>query len=91
VFQTTLTAWAFVDPLLFFLCFKATESWPAESRKIALIAVGIWIFFFAKCVKLLGHFIRYPGDFVMLPISILFGYLHGILKLAGLFTLHEVP
>ena len=88
--QTTLTAWAFVDPLLFFLVFKATESRPADSRRIILIAAGIWIFVFAKSVKLMGHFIRYPSDIIMLPVSILFGYIHGFLKLAGLLTLHEV-
>ena len=79
-----------MDPLLFFMCFKATESWPAKPRRTLLIAVGIWIFVFAKSVKLIGHFVRYPSDIVMLPISILFGYVHGFLKLAGLFTLHEV-
>lgn len=72
------------------MCFKATEDWPAESRKTVLVAVAVWIFAFAKSVKLLGHFVRYPADIYMLPVSILFGYLHGILKLAGLFTLHEV-
>ncbi|KAJ9632019.1 Type 2 glycosyltransferase [Taxawa tesnikishii (nom. ined.)] len=89
VFQTTLTAWAFVDPLIFFLCYKATEGWPTETRKPLLIAVAIWIFLFAKTVKLMGHFIRYPGDIVLLPVSIMFGYVHGILKLIGLFTLSE--
>lgn len=90
MFQTTLTAWAFVDPLLFFMCYKATEDWHVETRKTVLILAGIWIFVFAKSVKLMGHFVRYPADIFMLPISILFGYLHGILKLAGLLTLHEV-
>lgn len=45
---------------------------------------------FAKTVKLMGHFMRYPADVVLLPFSILFGYIHGILKLAGLMTLSEV-
>lgn len=90
VFQTTLTAWAFVDPLLFFLCFKATENWPVESRNAVLIAAGTWIFAFAKSVKLMGHFVRYPADICMLPVSIMFGYIHGILKLIGLLTLNEV-
>lgn len=79
-----------MDPLIFFLCYKATEGWPTETRKPLLIAVAIWIFLFAKTVKLMGHFIRYPGDIVLLPVSIMFGYVHGILKLIGLFTLSEV-
>ncbi|KAK8194381.1 Type 2 glycosyltransferase [Zalaria obscura] len=89
VLQTTLTAWAFIDPLLYFLFYKAAEDWPAESRRLVLLAVAIWIFVFAKTVKLIGHFIRYPADIVLLPVSIMFGYVHGILKLCGLLTLSE--
>lgn len=69
---------------------KATESWSPEQRQPVLAAVGIWIFFFAKTVKLMGHFVRYPADFIMLPVSITFGYVHGVLKLVGLLTLSEV-
>ncbi|KAF2222570.1 polysaccharide synthase Cps1 [Elsinoe ampelina] len=90
VFQTTLTAWAFVDPLLYYLIYRATATWNPDYQKAVLVIAGIWIFFFAKTVKLMGHFIRYPADFVFLPVSILFGYLHGIIKLIGLCTLSEV-
>lgn len=79
-----------MDPVIFFFCYQATADWPAESRQIARILAGVWIFLFAKSIKLMGHFIRYPADFFMLPVSIAFGYVHGILKLAGLLTLHEV-
>ncbi|TIA24589.1 hypothetical protein D6C80_00303 [Aureobasidium pullulans] len=87
VFQTTLTAWAFTDLLLFFLCYKATEELPADTQQTVLTAVGIWIFVFAKSIKLYGHWIRYPADLLFLPISILFGHVHGFIKLAGLTTL----
>ncbi|KAF2148334.1 glycosyltransferase family 2 protein [Myriangium duriaei CBS 260.36] len=89
VFQTTLTAWAMVDPILFSLIWRATNDWPSEDRTRVLMAAGFWIFGFAKTVKLLGHFVRYPADLTMLPISVLFGYVHGVIKLIGLFTLFE--
>jgi hypothetical protein len=44
----------------------------------------------SKAVKLGGHFIRYPVDLCLLPISILFGYFHGIIKLYAAMTLHVV-
>lgn len=90
VFQTTLTAWAFTDFLIFFLFYKATEDLPAGTRQNSLIAIGIWIFVFAKSIKLYGHWIRYPADLLMLPCSILFGHVHGVIKLAGLLTLSAV-
>lgn len=90
VFQTTLTAWAFIDPVLFYLIFRATETWASDYQILVRTFAAIWIFVFAKSVKLMGHFIRYPADLILLPISILFGYLHGIIKLIGLCTLSEV-
>lgn len=79
-----------MDPLLYFLCYKATVDWSAEPRKIVLIGAAVWIFVFAKSVKLMGHFVRYPVDLFMLPVSIIFGYVHGVIKLIGLITLGEV-
>ena len=43
-----------------------------------------------KIVKLLGHFIRYPADLYMLPVSIGFGYLHGGIKIYAMCTLNVV-
>jgi len=90
VFQTTLTAWAFGDPLLFFFCIQATENLTTDVRASVLLAVGLWIFVFAKSIKLMGHWIRHPADLALLPVSILFGYIHGLIKLVGLLTLSEV-
>lgn len=45
----------------------------------------------SKIIKLLGHFIRYPVDFVFLPLSILFGYFHGlVIKPYAMMTLDVV-
>lgn len=90
VFQTTLTAWAFTDLVIFFLFYKATEDLQANVQQKILTAIGIWVFVFAKSIKLYGHWIRYPADLLMLPFSILFGHLHGFIKLAGLLTLSAV-
>jgi hypothetical protein len=76
--------------LIFSLFYRATEDLPADFQRKILTAVGIWIFVFAKSIKLYGHWIRYPADLLMLPYSILFGHLHGLIKLAGLLTLSAV-
>lgn len=48
------------------------------------------MFGFTKVVKLVGLFKRNPSDLVFLPVSIIFGYLHGLIKLYALFTLNMV-
>ena len=48
------------------------------------------MFGFTKVVKLVGLFRRNPHDLLFLPVSIIFGYLHGLIKLYALFTLKEV-
>lgn len=46
--------------------------------------------FVSKFIKLTGHYIRYPVDVLLLPVSILFGYLHGIIKIYAVLTLNVV-
>ena len=48
------------------------------------------MFGFTKVVKLMGLFRRNPGDIVFLPVSVLFGYFHGLIKLYALMTLNMV-
>ena len=48
------------------------------------------MFGFTKVVKLVGLFRRNPSDIVFLPVSIVFGYFHGLIKLWALFTLKQV-
>jgi hypothetical protein len=72
------------------LCWWSTEKWPLEYRQYALIAQLIYMFAFTKVVKLVGLFRRHPNDIVFLPISIVFGYFHGFIKLYTLFTLNVV-
>jgi hypothetical protein len=88
----TFTSLAFVvDPLLLFSCWWGTGNWERkEDRYMLLFAEIAFMFGFTKVVKLVGLFRKNPKDIVFLPVSILFGYFHGLIKLWALFTLKEV-
>ena len=57
-----------------------------------VIALGLFFLWLAlaKTVKLWGHFYRYPSDMKYIPLSIAFGYFHGVVKLWALFTINAV-
>lgn len=82
VFLTTLTHWALpYDLALLYFCPQNAVVW----------ALLLCLMLTSKFIKLLGHFIRYPVDFVFLPLSILFGYFHGlIIKPYAMITLDVV-
>lgn len=87
---TTLSPPALLgDMILVFLCNKATESWDYDSHVLAMRALFMWMFV-SKFIKLLGHYIRYPVDVLLLPVSILFGYFHGVIKMYAAVTLNVV-
>lgn len=48
------------------------------------------MFGFTKVVKLVGLFRKNPSDIIFLPVSIVFGYFHGLIKLWALCTLKQV-
>jgi hypothetical protein len=86
----TFTSLSFVfDPLIIFLSFKATASMSPDHRMTAIIAQLVFMFI-SKVVKLIGLFMREPKDIGFLPVSILFGYFHGWIKLYALLTLRMV-
>ncbi|AEO61014.1 glycosyltransferase family 2 protein [Thermothelomyces thermophilus ATCC 42464] len=87
----TFTSLAFVvDLLLLFTCWWCTEDWQPRNRRILLGAEVAFMFGFTKVVKLAGLLRRNPRDIIFLPVSILFGYFHGLIKLYALCTLKEV-
>lgn len=47
-------------------------------------------FVFAKTIKLIPHLLRNPGDVRFIPVSVLFGYFHNLIKLYGCITVTEV-
>lgn len=90
VHLTTLSPPALLgDCLLVYLCHKATETLDGDVHWWAMRALGIWMFI-SKFIKLLGHYRRYPADFLLLPVSILFGYFHGAIKIYAAVTLNVV-
>ncbi|KAM0175680.1 hypothetical protein ACHAPC_009552 [Botrytis cinerea] len=83
----TFTSLSFAfDPLIIYLSLKATASWSPQNQMIAVVAQLVFMLL-TKVVKLIGLFIREPKDIGFLPISILFGYFHGWIKLYALLTL----
>lgn len=60
------------------------------NRKYAFWTQFVFMFAFTKVVKLVGLFVRNPSDLMFLPVSIVFGYFHGLIKLYALFTLKMV-
>jgi uncharacterized membrane protein YvlD (DUF360 family) len=75
--------------LLLLLGHKATEPWNADGHALAMQALAAWMFV-SKFIKLLGHYVRYPVDVLLLPVSILFGYFHGVIKIYAVLTLNVV-
>jgi len=54
-----------------------------------MLAFAGWMTF-SKFIKLVTHFVRYPVDIFLWPVSILFGWFHGGIKYYALATLSEV-
>jgi hypothetical protein len=104
VFQTTLTQWAFFyDCGLVAVFYRAMEEagfhpGPSEKQLYAdgrrtrtlLWAMVLGHMVFSKTIKLVPHLLRNPGDVRFVPVSIVFGYLHNIIKLYGFITVTEV-
>ncbi|PKS08275.1 hypothetical protein jhhlp_005219 [Lomentospora prolificans] len=85
----TFTSLSFaVDPLLVYSCWRATGNWDMENRKRAVWTQLIFMFCFVKVIKLVGLFRRNPSDIMFLPVSIIFGYFHGLIKIYALCTLN---
>lgn len=89
--MATFTSLAFIgDPLILLSLWWGTSGWDAETRRNALIAELVWIFAFTKVVKLVGLWRKHPEDIIYWPVSIVFGYFHGLIKLYSLITLNMV-
>ena len=106
--MATFTTLAFVfDPLIIFLCYRATTPtdiapaaerrsaavpplpMPPQARPLALTLLLLFMLW-TKVIKLLSLLLRNPCDIIFLPVSILFGYFHGFIKLYALLTLRMV-
>lgn len=104
VFQTTITQWAFLFDCLMFACFYLAlweagyypdgEQEPLQARerrqRSLLWAFCLGHYVFSKTIKLVPHLLRNPGDVRFVPVSVLFGYFHNLIKLYGCITVTEV-
>lgn len=87
---TTLSPPALIgDGLLVWWLYWATYDWPRPEARTAMYVLSAWMVF-SKTVKLMPHFARHPVDVFLWPVSVLFGWMHGIIKLHALITLNEV-
>lgn len=90
VHLTTLMPPAIIgDALLWFFLWKGVSDWPAEQIQLAICAFAAWMIF-SKFIKLITHFVRYPVDILLWPVSVLFGWVHGAIKVYAAITLSEV-
>ena len=87
---TTLSPPAIVgDTALWWFLWQGTADWPVERAQKVFYFLLAWMTF-SKFVKLITHFVRYPVDIFLWPVSILFGWFHGAIKYYALATLSEV-
>ena len=84
---TTLSHSLIIDPLIGFLLYYSTITWDPSYRLLIFCIFALWLLS-TKVVKLLPYFVLYPRDICLLPITIVFGYCHGLIKLYTVFTLH---
>ena len=77
-----------VDGLLAWLLYKGLAGNPSL-QNYTLGGFGIWLVL-TKTLKLVPHLTRHPLDIVYLPASIVFSYLHGIINIYAVLTMHVV-
>lgn len=86
----TFTSLSFAfDPFIIFCTVKAAQDLPGKWPQSLLIAQLLFMALI-KVIKLIGLFVREPFDIIFLPVSVIFGYFHGLIKLYAFFTLRMV-
>jgi hypothetical protein len=77
------------DPIIVRLTLRAFKDLPGNGQTYCLYA-QLAFMMWTKIIKLVGLFVREPTDIIFLPLSIIFGYFHGFIKLWALATLRMV-
>ena len=70
-------------------CYDADQEQPRWQLS-TLWTVFVAHYVFSKIVKLIPHLLRNPGDVRFVPVSVLFGFFHNLIKLYGCITVTEV-
>lgn len=87
---TTLSPPALIgDGCLWLFLYWGTLNWTLHDRQVAFTFLGGFMIF-SKAVKLVTHFVRFPVDILLWPVSVFFGWFHGIIKWHAMFTVTEV-
>lgn len=87
---TTLSPPALIgDACLWLFLYWGTLEWSMADRQMAYSALAVFMTF-SKFIKLVTHFVRYPVDIFLWPVSVLFGWYHGVIKWHAMFTVTEV-
>ena len=77
-----------MDALLIWLCHRVMgHDHVLHLWSLALLLGWMLV---SKFIKFMDYYRQYPSDIVLLPVSILFGYAHGIIKIYAFLTLHVV-
>ncbi|CZT03907.1 related to polysaccharide synthase Cps1 [Rhynchosporium graminicola] len=77
----TFTSLTFAfDPWIIYCLHKAAYKLPGNGYWYAMCAQVIFMLWI-KTIKLVGLFRREPFDLIFLPLSIIFGYFHGFIKI----------
>lgn len=87
---TTLSPPALIgDGVLMLWLYWGTSGWPRRDAHTVMLLLLSWMAV-SKIVKLIPHFARYPVDVLLWPVSVMFGWIHGVIKCHALITLNEV-
>ena len=78
-----------IDGLLLYSLHRACLGEPLITYRTLMSMFAGWLLF-TKTIKLIPHFLRHPTDLRFLPVSLIFGYLHGFINIYALMTLHVV-
>lgn len=84
-FQSPAALW---DGFLVICLMFAMQPYGKTTRDTVYAVFAAWLVF-TKLVKLVPHFRRYPKDLKYIPVSIVFSYLHGLINIYALCTLHQ--
>ncbi|KFY15786.1 hypothetical protein V491_05560 [Pseudogymnoascus sp. VKM F-3775] len=87
-FATFTSLGLITDPLYFYSFYCASRTWDQTSAWTGWSIVIAW-YIFTKVVKLTGLLRRHPSDIIYVPVSVVFGFFHGFIKLKALWTWNE--